>query len=74
MRGISRVNRSRVMKLLLTTAAVQFGSCNIGQIPVTTTIDGTDLIITLVRGAILTPIDNAITTAIRDYFEGEADE
>jgi hypothetical protein len=51
----------------------QFGGCNIGQIPVATTLDGSELLITLIRGAILSPIDTAITNAVRNLFDREDD-
>ncbi len=46
----------------------QFGGCDIGTITTTTTLDGRDAIIQLVRGVILTPIDALITDAINDAF------
>ena len=74
--------RSRIRTLKLKAAAslcatgtvFQLGGCDFGQIPVTTTLDGSELLITLVRGALLTPIDTAITNAVRGFFNNDEDE
>ncbi len=47
---------------------LQLGGCEIGEITTTTTLDGRELLISLVRGAILAPIDVLITDAINDAF------
>lgn len=47
----------------------QFGGCDIGTITTTTTLDGRDAIIQLVRSIILAPIDALITDAINDAFD-----
>jgi len=49
----------------------QFGGCDIGTITTTTTLDGRDAIIQLVRGIILTPLDALITSAVTDAFSNE---
>jgi hypothetical protein len=46
----------------------QFGGCNIGEVTTTTTMDGRQVLISLVRGAILTPIDAWITNGINNLF------
>jgi hypothetical protein len=50
----------------------QFGGCDIGQITTSTTMDGRQVLISLVRGMILTPIDAFITDSINNLF-GEDD-
>jgi hypothetical protein len=50
---------------------LQFGSCDIGEITTTTTLDGREAVIQIVRGAILTPIDAYITNVITEFFEEE---
>ena len=42
----------------------QFGGCDLGSITTTTTLDTRDAILQLLRGAILTPIDAFITSAV----------
>ena len=56
---------------LFCTAGVVFqvGSCNFSEITTTTTLDGREVIITLVRNAILTPIDLWITAAVNEMFD-----
>lgn len=47
---------------------LQFSSCDLGNITTSTTLNGRDAIIQLIRGAILTPLDALITTAVNDAF------
>jgi hypothetical protein len=49
----------------------QFGGCNIADVTIPTTLAGRDLLITLVRGAILTPIDAFVTNAINNAFNND---
>lgn len=49
----------------------QFGGCEIGEITTTSTVDGRELIISILNSAILTPIDQFITNAINDAFTSE---
>ena len=49
----------------------QFGGCDIGEITTSVTLSGQDLVIGLVRGAILGPLDAFITDAINDAFDGD---
>ena len=50
----------------------QFGGCDIGQVATTSTMDGRQVLISLVRGMILNPIDAFITDSINNLF-GEDD-
>lgn len=52
----------------------QFGACRIGQITTTTTLDGREALIMLIRGAILTPIDAFITEAVNRAFQNDDEE
>ncbi|MBU0716809.1 MAG: hypothetical protein KJ749_01040 [Planctomycetes bacterium] len=64
--------RSRVMKLrakslgLLCVLGLLCGNagCDFGTITTSMTLDGRDAIIQLIRGAVLSPIDTFITTAV----------
>ena len=57
--------RAKSAGLLCTIGPLfQFGGCDLGTINTTTTLDGRDAIIQLLRGAILTPIDAFITAAV----------
>ncbi len=49
----------------------QFGGCDIGEITTTVTLSGRDLLINVVRGAILAPLDAFVTQAINDAFDGD---
>lgn len=48
----------------------QFGGCDISAVTVPTTLDGRELVITLIRGALLAPIDQAITAVVQNAFSG----
>ena len=53
----------------------QFGGCELGTITTstTTTLDGRDAVIQLIRGAILTPLDALITETVNDAFDSDDD-
>ena len=44
----------------------QFSGCELGTVTTTTTFDARDVIIQLIRGAVITPIDAFITNAVND--------
>ncbi len=61
--------RKRLFSSLWTAGVlVQFGGCDLGQITTTVTLDTRDLLISVVRGAVLTPIDQFITDRINAAF------
>ena len=61
--------RRRIVNAICAGGLVlQFGGCDIGAITTSTTVDGREALISLVRGAILTPIDAFITQAINRAF------
>jgi hypothetical protein len=69
----------RKLGLLATGAMVYafpFGGCQIGEITTsaTTTVDGREVIIGLVREAILSPIDAWITAGVNQVFDELVDE
>lgn len=69
MRRLERTMRHKVVGMLCTAGVVfQVGSCDFGEITTTTTLNGRELVITLVRSAILTPIDQFITVAVNELF------
>ena len=49
--------------------AFPFGGCQIDQITTTTTLDGREVMISLIRGAVLSPIDAWITQGVNDLFD-----
>ena len=57
--------------LLCASAVFQFSGCSFGEITTTTTVDGRELLISLIRGAVIAPLDQAITEAINDAFGDE---
>lgn len=54
--------------MCLAGTTTQLGGCQFTDVTTTVTLSGQELIITLIRGAILTPIDQAITAAVNDLF------
>jgi hypothetical protein len=72
---MSRWNKARKSLCVIGAAGMlgQFGGCQIPDITIPTTLSGEEALITVVRGAILTPIDAWITQAVRNAFD-EDDE
>jgi len=67
-----RGSRGRAFAALLYAGlALQLGGCNFGEITTTTTLDGRQLIESLLRGVILTPLDQFITDSVNDLFADE---
>ncbi len=62
--GLSRIRAKSAGLLCGLGALAAVGGCDIGNITTSTTLDGRDAIIQIVRGAILPPIDAYITTGI----------
>ena len=52
----------------------QFGGCSIPDVTIPTTLSGRDFLVTLIRGLLLTPIDQAITDAVNNAFQEEDDD
>lgn len=50
---------------------LQFGSCDLGTVTVPVSLAGDELLITMVRGLILTPIDTFVTNTIRGAFQND---
>ena len=72
MKSIRRALRNKSLGMLLGMGILcQFGGCDIGQVTTTTTMDGREVLISLVRGAILTPIDAWLTNGINNLFGEE---
>ena len=72
MKTIKERLRAKAVGVLCTVGVVcQFGGCSIGEITVTQTVDGRELLISLIRGAILGPIDEYITTAVNEAFDDD---
>lgn len=64
--------RRKVLHTVCATGLLfQFGGCELGQITTTTTLDARELIISVVRGTILSPIDQFVTDAVNGLFDGE---
>jgi len=53
----------------------QFGGCELGQVTTTTTttLDGREVIVNLIRSALITPLDAYITNAVNNMFEEDSD-
>ena len=62
----------QVLSLICASGCLfQLVGCEFGEITTTTTLNGRDLVISLIRGAILTPIDQYITDAVDEFFDEE---
>ncbi|MCH8147818.1 MAG: hypothetical protein IH987_07465 [Planctomycetes bacterium] len=61
----------RLMLVVAGGSLCQFGTCDFGEITTTstTTLDTGELIAILVRGAIITPLDQWLTNAIDEVIE-----
>lgn len=71
MKTLRRMMRKKSVGMLLGYGVLcQFGGCDIGEITMTTTMDGREVLISLIRGAILTPLDAFITDSVNDLFSG----
>ena len=72
-----RLRRLHRAAALAATGAVvlQLGNCQLDDINVSSavTIDGRDALIGLIRGVILTPIDQFITNGVNELFGDEDD-
>lgn len=67
-RNEKRFRRRAAVLTLAWGSLGQLGGCNFGQITTTTTLDGRELIISLFRAAVLTPIDQLITDTVNEVF------
>lgn len=68
------VHRAKRLAVCATCGMMfQFGSCNFGTVTTPVTLDGAQLIVTLIRAAILTPLDAAITEFVTDAFRPDDD-
>lgn len=45
------------------------GNCNLGEVTATTTLDGRDVVTSLLKGALLTPIETAINEGVEYVFD-----
>ncbi len=69
MRNKQIIRRARRLSAVLAAGTMfQAGGCNLGEITVTQTVSGADLIVSLIRGAILQPIDAFVTDAVNEAF------
>jgi len=72
------MNRKRLLRrsrrasaILAAATAFQIGGCDFGTITVTQQIGVEQLLIDLVRGFVLDPIDEFVTTAVNNAFDVE---
>ena len=71
-RGVKRKLTALAMGAML--LGFPWGGCQIDQITTTSTLDGREVMISLVRGAILSPIDAWITAGVNQIFDQLADD
>ena len=73
MRTTGWKRRSRMMAAVCSAGMVfQLASCELGQFTTTQVLDGEQVIISLLRSALLTPIDQFITNLVSNIFGGGA--
>ena len=72
-RRISRFQRRAAAGCVCGTI-FQLSGCSLGEVPLTFTISGEEIALTLIRGAVLDPIDRALTEAVTNFFEDDEDE
>lgn len=69
MRLMNRLSRQKIIGMFCAMGTLcQFSSCDIGSITTTTTVDGREALISLIRGVLLTPLDQFITDAVNEAF------
>ena len=77
-RRLSGFKRVFVASAVGTTCVFSMGGCDLGEFTATTTttttLDGREIVAYLVRSALLTPIDNAITNGVNAFFDQFTDE
>jgi hypothetical protein len=67
--------RGRLIGFVVSFGALfQFGGCDLGEITATTTLDGREVLINLIRAAIITPIDAYITNGVNNLFDDGDEE
>lgn len=72
MRGFQRLRSTKTAAIAALMGAVfQFGGCNLGEITTTSTVSVRELLINIVRGAVLAPIDQFVTDSINNAFGEE---
>ncbi len=66
--------RSKAAGLIFSGFTIfQLSGCNFGEVTTSVTLSGEELIITLIRSAILNPIDVLVTNAVNDAFGNGAE-
>ena len=75
-RRLSGLKTLGVASAMGTTCIFSLGGCELDEFTTTTTttLDGREIVLYLVRSAILTPIDDAITNAVDAFFDQYEDE
>ncbi len=74
MRVLRRAAQRKVLAVICSAGMLfQFGSCNFGEITTTTTatLNGREVILDLLRNAIITPIDAFLVQAVNELLEDE---
>jgi hypothetical protein len=73
---MSNARRWLAVSLVGLTCGFPWGACELGEITTTTTttLDGRDVIVSLVRSAIITPLDAWLTGVVEDFFDQFGDQ
>lgn len=67
--GLQRLRRLKTAATVgLLGTMCQFGGCELGEITTTSTVSVRELLIGVVRAAILTPLDQFVTDSINNAF------
>ena len=70
-RLVAKLRHRTIGTLAAGAMLFQVGGCEFGDITTTTTLDGRELVISLIRGAILNPIEAFITDSVNAAFGPE---
>jgi|GEM_PF-3603012 len=70
MKNFKRRMHQKALGVLCAAGVVcQLGGCEFGEVSTEVTLSSRELVISLIRGAILAPIDRFITDAVNEAFE-----
>ena len=71
MRSTMKRTKSAMYAICSASVLFQFGGCNFGSVSLPVSLSGQELLIALVRSALVQPIDMFITDTIRNAFDND---
>lgn len=70
---LSRIQRWAMVMTAGTSCAI-IGDCNLGEVTATTTLDGREVVTSLLKGALITPLETVINEGVDRFFDQVAGE